>query len=367
MMNIKVTTDNISQQDTDKILLICGKNTSTEEYKFTIKLLKDLNLSSLLSRCILYDTLITYGEDSIIKETIRKTKGLNQNESDFLSFLLRQRMYIAKKIKKDDISKVLLFKNMLQSCDMNLSNYTQQPRKPIASSSLNGFENISENQINNIFKLTSVFENSTTDLQFGYCENIGDGRGYTFGFVGFCSGTYDGTMVIEEYNNLRPGNILSKYLPVFKKIDRSPHINGTNPDTEGLEGIENDIKIAGSDQYFINSQINIARKLYIDPSQEKIKKLNLSLPITKGQFYDMYINHGESGALDIIKKVSSPLSNEKEWLNELLSKRMDVLADDKTWASSIDRIKVYQKLLKSGNTSLASPITFVCYGDTFVI
>jgi hypothetical protein len=107
--------------------------------------------------------------------------------------------------------------------------------------------------------------------------------------------------------------------------------------------------------------------LYIDPSQEKIKKLNLSLPITKGQFYDMYINHGESGALDIIKKVSSPLSNEKEWLNELLSKRMDVLADDKTWASSIDRIKVYQKLLKSGNTSLASPITFVCYGDTFVI
>ncbi len=30
----------------------------------------------------------------------------------------------------------------------------------------------------------SSFENSTTDLQYGYIENIGDGRGYTAGRAG---------------------------------------------------------------------------------------------------------------------------------------------------------------------------------------
>lgn len=44
-----------------------------------------------------------------------------------------------------------------------------------------------------IEQLTSIFENDTPELQYTYCQNIHDRRGYTFGFAGFTSGTFDGT------------------------------------------------------------------------------------------------------------------------------------------------------------------------------
>ncbi len=78
-------------------------------------------------------------------------------------------------------------------------------------------------QRDTIYKLTSIFENSTTTLQYTYVENIGDGRGLTFGFAGFCSGTYDGTMFLKKYQALNPNNILVKYIPAFERIDSLPH------------------------------------------------------------------------------------------------------------------------------------------------
>src|SRR4051794_27847983 len=37
--------------------------------------------------------------------------------------------------------------------------------------------------------ITSVYENNTAVVQYPYCENIDDGRGYTSGRAGFCTGT----------------------------------------------------------------------------------------------------------------------------------------------------------------------------------
>ena len=34
-------------------------------------------------------------------------------------------------------------------------------------------------------ELVSAFENSTTEVQYGYAENLGDGRGVTAGRAGF--------------------------------------------------------------------------------------------------------------------------------------------------------------------------------------
>src|SRR4051794_21747519 len=39
--------------------------------------------------------------------------------------------------------------------------------------------------------ITSVFENSTTELQYGYSVELDDGRGVTAGRAGFTSGTGD--------------------------------------------------------------------------------------------------------------------------------------------------------------------------------
>ena len=48
-------------------------------------------------------------------------------------------------------------------------------------------------------QLVSSAENSSLDWrrQYRYIEDIGDGRGYTAGIVGFCSGTGDMLQVVR--------------------------------------------------------------------------------------------------------------------------------------------------------------------------
>ncbi|MEU3356489.1 chitosanase, partial [Streptomyces sp. NPDC037389] len=57
-------------------------------------------------------------------------------------------------------------------------------------------------------QLVSSAENSTLDwkAQYRYIEDIGDGRGYTAGIIGFCSGTGDMLDLVESYAERSPGN-----------------------------------------------------------------------------------------------------------------------------------------------------------------
>lgn len=225
-----------------------------------------------------------------------------------------------------------------------------------------------------IQKLTSIFENSTTSLQYTYCENIGDGRGLTFGFPGFCSGTYDGTMFLKEYQKLNSSNKLVKYIPAFEKIDSLPHPGGKTNNTTGLSNFPKDFKSCGSDPTFKKAQHNLVDRLYWNPSQNKANSLGLKLAISQGQMYDSFINHGASGAQSIINKTNSQMGgspasgvNEKAWLTKYLSNRFNVLKADPTWAEAVDRVRVYQTLLKNNNTSLATPFSVSCYGDQFTV
>jgi chitosanase len=58
-------------------------------------------------------------------------------------------------------------------------------------------------------QIVSSAENSTTDwkAQYAYIEDINDGRGYTGGIIGFCSGTGDMLEVVRYYTRLAPDNI----------------------------------------------------------------------------------------------------------------------------------------------------------------
>jgi chitosanase len=48
-------------------------------------------------------------------------------------------------------------------------------------------------------QIISSFENSTTVIQYGYAENLHDGRGITAGRAGFTSGTDDLLAVVQLY------------------------------------------------------------------------------------------------------------------------------------------------------------------------
>ncbi len=224
-------------------------------------------------------------------------------------------------------------------------------------------------------KLTSVFENSTPVLQFTYVENIGDGRGLTFGFPGFTSGTYDGTMFLKEYQRLNPKNPLVKFISAFEAIDRGPHDDeGRSADTKGLANFPKAFKGCGDDPAFRVAQRNLVDKLYWNPSQALATALGAGLPITRAELYDTFINHGEDGARDIIRKTNKAMGgtpksgvSERLWLKKFLAVRFEVLKADPTWEESLDRVRVYQKLLADGNVQLTLPFRITCYGDPFLI
>src|SRR5215475_7280848 len=57
-------------------------------------------------------------------------------------------------------------------------------------------------------ELVSSAENSSLDwkAQYKYIEDIHDGRGYTAGIIGFCSGTGDMLDLVRAYAGARPRN-----------------------------------------------------------------------------------------------------------------------------------------------------------------
>ena len=80
-------------------------------------------------------------------------------------------------------------------------------------------------------QLVSSAENSSLDwkAQYKYIEDIGDGRGYTAGIIGFCSGTGDMLELVELYTDRKPGNVLAKYLPALRKVNGTDSHAGLDP------------------------------------------------------------------------------------------------------------------------------------------
>lgn len=113
-----------------------------------------------------------------------------------------------------------------------------------------------------VFALVSSAENSDTDysLQYGYIEDIGDGRGYTAGIIGFTTGTGDLPDVVERYTGLSPVNGLKKYIPALKKgIGTDSH--------EGLgDDFVSDWEAAALTDEMINAQNDILDHQYMSPA-----------------------------------------------------------------------------------------------------
>ena len=71
-------------------------------------------------------------------------------------------------------------------------------------------------------RLVSSAENSSLDwrAQYRYIEDIHDGRGYTAGIIGFCSGTGDMLEVVQAYTRARRRNPLARFIPALQARQR---------------------------------------------------------------------------------------------------------------------------------------------------
>ncbi len=227
--------------------------------------------------------------------------------------------------------------------------------------------------------LTSLFENGTTTLQYGYAEALGDGRGLTAGRGGFTSGTDDLFAVVKAYVAKKPDSPLKKFLPRLEQLSKLPESASERGSLAGLDGLAAAWATAAKDPAFRAAQDAEVDRLYFAPSQRRADALGLITPLARGQLYDAIIQHGDGDDPDglpaLIARATSKAGgtpktgvNEAVWLKAFLEvRRADLThahdpATRKEWAASVDRVGVYEDLLRVGNLALKGPF-HVNHGD----
>ncbi|MDX2682760.1 chitosanase [Streptomyces soliscabiei] len=221
-------------------------------------------------------------------------------------------------------------------------------------------------------KLVSSAENSSLDwkAQYRYIEDIGDGRGYTAGIIGFCSGTGDMLDLVQLYTDRKPGNVLAKYLPALRAV------NGTDSHTGLDPNYPKDWRKAAQDTAFQQAQNDERDRVYFNPAVQQGKTDGLRV---LGQFayYDAIVMHGDgtdSTSFRNIRrraltKAKPPAQggDETTYLNAFLDARVWAMKQEEAH-SDTSRVDTAQRVfLRKGNLDLDPPLDWKVYGDSYHI
>ncbi|HEY3560661.1 MAG TPA: chitosanase, partial [Kribbella sp.] len=215
-------------------------------------------------------------------------------------------------------------------------------------------------------------ENSSLDwkAQYKYIEDIDDGRGYTAGIIGFCSGTGDMLELVELYADRKPGNVLQKYLPALREVNGSDSHDGLDPN------YTRDWRTAAKDSVFQQCQNDERDRVYFNPAVSQGKADGVR---TLGQFcyYDAIVMHGpgtDSTSFGGIRKRAlgkakppSQGGSETTWLNAFLDARVWAMKQEEAH-SDTSRVDTAQRVfLRNGNFNLNTPLDWKVYGDPYHI
>ncbi|WP_445067729.1 chitosanase [Streptomyces sp. SAS_281] len=221
-------------------------------------------------------------------------------------------------------------------------------------------------------QLVSSAENSTQDwkAQYGYIEDIGDGRGYTAGIIGFCSGTGDMLGLVELYTRRKPDNVLARYLPALREVDGGDSHDGLDP------GFQDAWETAARDPDFQQAQDDERDRVYFDPAVSRGRGDGLG---TLGQFayYDALVMHGEGddsagfGAIRqrALARAEPPArgGDEVAYLDAFLDERVRAMEQEEAH-SDTSRVDDAQRVfLRNGNLDLDPPLDWQVYGDSYHI
>ena len=221
-------------------------------------------------------------------------------------------------------------------------------------------------------ELVSSAENSSLDwkAQFAYIEDIHDGRGYTAGIIGFCSGTSDMLQLVTAYTKTEPGNPLAKFLPALTAVNGSDSHKGLG--TPFIAAW----KAAAKDPVFQQAQDKERDDVYFDPAVSQAKEDGIG---TLGQFayYDAMVMHGPGSDADSfggiraaamrVAKTPAQGGDETVYLNAFLDARETAMRREEAHPDTT-RVSTEQRVfLKAGNLSLDPPLVWHTYGDRYEI
>ncbi|MGW5370939.1 chitosanase [Streptomyces sp. NPDC004009] len=244
------------------------------------------------------------------------------------------------------------------------------PRTARAAAAAPGLDDPAKKEI--AMRLVSSAENSSLDwkAQYKYIEDIGDGRGYTAGIIGFCSGTGDMLDLVQLYTGRSPGNVLARYLPALRRVDGTDSHDGLDPD------YPRDWRRAAQDPAFQQAQNDERDRVYFNPAVAQGKADGLR---ALGQFayYDAIVMHGDGDdptsfrniRRRALRSAKPPAQGgaETAYLNAFLDARVWAMKQEEAH-SDTSRVDTAQRVfLRKGNLDLNTPLDWKVYGDSYHI
>lgn len=220
--------------------------------------------------------------------------------------------------------------------------------------------------------LVSSAENSSLDwrAQYGYVEDIADGRGYTAGIIGFTTGTGDLLDVVREYATRSPGNPLVRFIPALEAANGSDSHAGLGDTFVGAW------KSAAEDPEFQAAQDAIRDRYYLRPAVQRGIQDGLG---ALGQFayFDALVMHGPGGdwpSFDAIRARAMTLSptpavggDETAYLTAFLDVRVDAMHEEAAHEDTSRIDTAQRRFLREGNLDLVRPLEWDVYGDHYVL
>lgn len=255
----------------------------------------------------------------------------------------------------------------LGGCGQNEAEDLENSEEQIAET-----EDISSGDLRKeVFALVCSAENSSLDYsqEYQYIEDIGDGRGYTAGIIGFTTGTGDLLDVVRRYTQLKPDNELEKYIPALEKLIGSDSHDGLG------DTFEQDWMTAAESDEMVQAQNDILDEQYMNPAIEYAQEDGLS-PLGQYIYYDALVVHGSGDSEDsfeairdaALQKVNVPSEggSEADYLVAFLDARVPVMQMEEAH-SDLSRVEAQRKFVKEENFNLNLPLEWVMYGDQFTL
>lgn len=220
------------------------------------------------------------------------------------------------------------------------------------------------------FALVSSAENSTTNYhrQYGYIEDIGDGRGYTAGIIGFTTANGDLRQVIQRYVHLNPNhNALKPYLPALKSaVGSSTHHGLGRPFIKAWHQAAKDPQLTQAENYILDAEC-------LNPVLRAAKQDNLS-PLGQYIYYDAMVVHGpgkDKSSFGGIRRQAKRLAktprqggNETHYLQAFLKARTPIMRQEAAH-HDLSRLNAQRQFIRDKNFQLQRPLKWQMYGDRY--
>ena len=227
-----------------------------------------------------------------------------------------------------------------------------------------------------IAQMVSVFENGTPEIQYAYIENLDDGRGYTAGRAGFCTGCGDLLTVVQTLHRAGAGQP-ARHLP--------PH---PHPARRGVRRLHQRARRLRAAPGALPPTIPCSARCrtaspttsYGAPARKVAQDNGVRSALGLAILVDTAVQQGTDNDPDglpaMVRKTNAEVggtpraaSTRPSGCRGFLDIRRNTLENPSSadtgevWSESVGRVDALRALLDAGNLDLKTPFTINPFGD----